>query len=148
MYQYIRSFVNIDILFLVLRYFKLFLNFILFYYKINSNCYCKISICNDTQNFYNYVILFLQGYFRFVLVFFRLYSFLIGQQLDFNKNVTVFVGAYGVLFCVVQGLINFGDEVVIIELFFDCYESMVKVVGGIVYYCFFRFVNMYIENLI
>lgn len=75
------------------------------------------------------------GHPRLVSALSRLYSPLIGQQLDPNKNVTVSVGAYGVLFCAVQGLINPGDEVVIIEPFFDCYEPMVKVAGGIAHYC-------------
>lgn len=117
-------------------------------YKTNQNCHCKTSTCNDTQNPYNYVTLFLQGHPRLVSALSRLYSPLIGQQLDPNKNVTVSVGAYGVLFCAVQGLINPGDEVVIIEPFFDCYEPMVKVAGGIAHYCPLRPVNMHIDYLI
>lgn len=65
----------------------------------------------------------------------KLYSPLIGQELDPNKNVTVSVGAYGVLFCAVQGLLNPGDEAVIIEPYFDCYEPMVKVAGATPFYC-------------
>lgn len=91
---------------------------------------------------------FLQGHPRLVSALSRLYSPLIGQQLDPNKQVTVSVGAYGVLFCAVQGLINPGDEVVIIEPFFDCYEPMVKVAGGIAHYCPLRPVNMHIDCLI
>lgn len=117
-------------------------------YKTNPNCHCKTSTCNDTQNPHNYVTLFLQGHPRLVSALSRLYSPLIGQQLDPNKNVTVSVGAYGVLFCAVQGLINPGDEVVIIEPFFDCYEPMVKVAGGIAHYCPLRPVNMHIDYLI
>ena len=76
-----------------------------------------------------------QGHPRLVSALSKLYSPLIGQKLDPNTNVSVSVGAYGALFCAVQGLINQGDEAVIIEPYFDCYEPMVKVAGAIPYYC-------------
>lgn len=75
------------------------------------------------------------GHPRLVSALSKLYSPLIGQKLDPNTNVSVSVGAYGALFCAVQGLINPGDEALIIEPYFDCYEPMVKVAGGIPYYC-------------
>ncbi|KAJ8300948.1 hypothetical protein KUTeg_022467 [Tegillarca granosa] len=71
------------------------------------------------------------GHPRLVDVLSNLYSPMIGHKIDPNHEVTISVGAYGVLFCTVQGLINPGDEVIIIEPFFDCYEPMTKVAGGV-----------------
>lgn len=57
------------------------------------------------------VFFLLQGHPRLVNVLAKLYSPLTGQTLDPMNNITVSVGAYGVLFCAVQGLVNPGDEV-------------------------------------
>jgi len=73
------------------------------------------------------------GHPRLVNSIANLYSKLlnIGHQIDPNKEVLVTDGAYEALFTAILGHVNPGDEVVIIEPFFDCYEPMVKLAGGI-----------------
>jgi len=67
------------------------------------------------------------GHPRLVNSIANLYSKLlnIGHQIDPNKEVLVTDGAYEALFTAILGHVNPGDEVVIIEPFFDCYEPMV-----------------------
>lgn len=61
----------------------------------------------------------------------KLYSKLVGRSINPETEILVTCGAYEALYCAVLGHVDEGDEVVIIEPFFDCYEPLVKAAGGI-----------------
>ncbi|XP_014375778.1 kynurenine--oxoglutarate transaminase 1 isoform X1 [Alligator sinensis] len=70
------------------------------------------------------------GHPALVTILARFFGKLLGQDIDPLTNVMVTVGAYEALFCCFQALVDSGDEVIIIEPYFDCYEPMVKMAGG------------------
>lgn len=63
-----------------------------------------------------------------------MYSQLIGRPVDPLKEILITVGAYEALLSIFLGLINPGDEVIIVEPFYDCYPPMIEMAGGIPVY--------------
>ena len=63
-------------------------------------------ICDDI-----YGVLFVQGHPRLVKALANTFSPLMSHDIDAMNEVIITVGAYGSLFCAVQGLVNPGDEV-------------------------------------
>ncbi|XP_041973759.1 kynurenine aminotransferase [Aricia agestis] len=71
------------------------------------------------------------GHPRLVQNLAKLYSPLVGKQLDPLNEILVTNGAYEALFSAILGHVDNGDEVIVIEPFFDCYEIMIKSAGGV-----------------
>ena len=59
------------------------------------------------------------------------YSPLFKKKIDPKNEILVTNGAYMALYVICQAIINPGDDVLIIEPFFDCYAPMVRLAGGV-----------------
>ncbi|KAG8264252.1 Kynurenine--oxoglutarate transaminase 3 [Homalodisca vitripennis] len=71
------------------------------------------------------------GHHRLVVALSKYYSQLIGRELNPKTEIIVTSGAFQAVFNCIQGHTSPGDEIIIIEPFFDCYEPMVRAVGGV-----------------
>lgn len=84
---------------------------------------------------------------RLVNAISKLYSKLINREIDPLNEILITVGAYEALFCAVQGNIEPGDEAIIIEPFFDCYEPLIRIAGGIPKFITLRNVRVKFKQL-
>ena len=74
------------------------------------------------------------GHPRLVNALAALYSPLFGRTLNPLTEVVVTVGATEGIFATVQALVNPGDEVILIEPFYDSYPAVVTMAGGTAVY--------------
>lgn len=70
------------------------------------------------------------GHPRLINAISNLYSKLLNHPIDPKKEVLVTIGAYESIYCIINAFVDKGDEVIIIEPFFDCYEPMVRLADG------------------
>ena len=83
-----------------------------------------------------------EGHPRLVNAISRYYEPLL-KKLDVNTEIMTSVGASEAIFCAMQALINPGDEVIIMQPFFDSYPATVSLSGGIPVYVSIRKENDY-----
>ncbi|XP_014248930.1 kynurenine--oxoglutarate transaminase 3 isoform X2 [Cimex lectularius] len=70
------------------------------------------------------------GHVRLVNALSKVYSKMTGHDINPMTDIITTAGAYESLYCAILGLVNAGDEVILIEPFFDCYEPMVAAANG------------------
>ncbi len=63
------------------------------------------------------------------------------KEIDSQTNILITLGAYEALYCSIIGIINPGDEVIIIDPHYDCYVPMVKMAGGLPVYIALKLFN-------
>lgn len=59
-------------------------------------------------------------------------KFFYGKHIDENNELTITPGATQAIFCAIQSIIKTGDEVIVFDPCYDCYEPAIHLAGG---YC-------------
>nr|XP_018908095.1 PREDICTED: kynurenine--oxoglutarate transaminase 3-like isoform X1 [Bemisia tabaci] len=70
------------------------------------------------------------GHPRLVKAISELYGKLLGRKIDPQSEVLATIGGYEALFCAIHGFAGPGDEVIIVEPYFDCYVPMTVSTGA------------------
>lgn len=83
------------------------------------------AVANDLNQYTRY-----GGHLRLVDALARFYAPIYGRELDPLREVLITVGATEGIFATMQALIEPGDEVILIEPFYDSYPAAVIMAGG------------------
>ncbi len=67
-----------------------------------------------------------------------IYGPLFGREIDAQREIVVTTGATEAIFATMQALVNPGDEVILIEPFYDSYPAAVTMAGGVPVYVALR----------
>lgn len=73
----------------------------------------------------------LQGHPRLVKALSELYSTVVKKHINPMTEILVTSGAYEALYAAIHGHVHDGDEVIIIEPYFDSYAPIVESAGGV-----------------
>lgn len=71
-----------------------------------------------------------KGHKRLVDALAKLYSKVTGIEIDPMTEMLISTGASGALYTALNSFVDSGDEVIIIEPFFDMYDRLVKYAGA------------------
>lgn len=71
-----------------------------------------------------------------------LYGKVLDRDIDASNEVLVTAGAVGALYTAIMGNVDDGDEVIVIEPFFDSYAPIVQMAGGTVHYIQLKMVGI------
>ncbi|XP_046695304.1 kynurenine--oxoglutarate transaminase 3-like [Silurus meridionalis] len=70
------------------------------------------------------------GHPPLVKILAKFFGRILSQEIDPMKEILVTMGAYQAVFCAVQTLVYEGDEVIIMDPSYHCYEPMIIMAGG------------------